>query len=195
MRIRRLSINATLKSLLLVARIEKSSKSSAWLQNKRCSLMAESSSPLTIFPVIGSIAATTLKFVNNNRTLELCMNDGILSLYIKMLITLRLVWKANRILQYGILFFIMRLILVRNFFSIRVFFHLTTHRTAGKGGDHLLFHSATSNGSRTFRHLAGLCMWDDYYIFLTAPLVFTRLLFVEICHLIELPFDWLMMWH
>ena len=197
MRIRRLSINATLKSLLLVARIEKSSKSAVWLQNKRCSLMAESSSPLTIFPVIGSIAATILKFVNNNRTLELCMTNGILSLYIKMLIILHLVWKANRILQYGILFFIMRLILVRNFFSIRVFVSrtLTTHRTAGKGGDHLLFHSTTSNGSRTFRHLAALCMWDDYYIFLIAPLVFTRLLLDEIYHLIELPFDWLMMWH
>ena len=45
--------------------------------------MAESSPPLTIFPVIGSTAATTLKFVNNNRTLELCMNDGILSLLYK----------------------------------------------------------------------------------------------------------------
>ena len=133
MRIRRLSINATLKSLLLVARIEKSSKSSAWLQNKRCSLMAESSSPLTIFPVIGSIAATTLKFVNNNRTLELCMNDGILSLYIKMLITLHLVWKANRILQYRILFFIMRLILVRNF-SVRVFFHWRLIGQQGREG-------------------------------------------------------------
>ena len=47
--IRRLSINVTLKSLLLVARIEKSSKSGVWLQNKRCSLMAEWSSPLTLF--------------------------------------------------------------------------------------------------------------------------------------------------
>ena len=46
--IRRLSINVTLKSLLLVARIENSSKSGVWLQNKRCSLMAESSSPLIL---------------------------------------------------------------------------------------------------------------------------------------------------
>ena len=53
--IRRLSINVTLKSSLLVARIEKSSKSGAWLQNKRCSLMAESSSPLTPFPVNAEI--------------------------------------------------------------------------------------------------------------------------------------------
>ena len=40
-----------------------------------------------------------------------------------------------------------------------------------------------------------LCMWDDYHIFLIAPLVFTRLLLDEIYHLIESPFDWLMMWH
>ena len=39
-----------------------------------------------------------------------------------------------------------------------------------------------------------LCMWDDYHIFLIAPLVFTRLLLDEIYHLIELLFDWLMMW-
>ena len=36
-----------------------------------------------------------------------------------------------------------------------------------------------------------LCMWDDYHIFLIAPLVFTRLLLDEIYHLIELLFDWL----
>ena len=35
------------------------------------------------------------------------------------------------------------------------------------------------------------CMWDDYHVSLIATLVFTRLLLVEICHLIELPFDWL----
>ena len=87
--IRRFSINMTLKSLLLVARIEKSSKSGVWLQNKRSSLMAESSSPLTLpsecrnsqvfahsdfkmmlsFAIIGSTAATTLKFVNKLETL------------------------------------------------------------------------------------------------------------------------------
>ena len=39
-----------------------------------------------------------------------------------------------------------------------------------------------------------LCMWDDYHIFLIAPLVFTRLLLDEIYYFIELPFDWLMMW-
>ena len=36
-----------------------------------------------------------------------------------------------------------------------------------------------------------LCMWDDYHVFLTATLVFTRLLHDEIYHLIELPFEWL----
>ena len=39
-----------------------------------------------------------------------------------------------------------------------------------------------------------LCMWDDYHIFLIAPLVFTRLLLDEIYHFIELPFDWLIEW-
>ena len=39
-----------------------------------------------------------------------------------------------------------------------------------------------------------LCTWDDYHIFLIATLVFTRLLLDEIYHLIELLFDWLMMW-
>ena len=39
-------------------------------------------------------------------------NDGNLSLNVKKLLILNLVWKTNRILQYGSLFFIMRLILV-----------------------------------------------------------------------------------
>ena len=39
-------------------------------------------------------------------------NDGILSLNVKKLLILHLVWKTNQILQYGSLFFIMRLILV-----------------------------------------------------------------------------------
>ena len=34
-------------------------------------------------------------------------------------------------------------------------------------------------------------MWDDYHMFLIAPLVFTRLLLNKIYHLVELPFDWL----
>ena len=40
-----------------------------------------------------------------------------------------------------------------------------------------------------------LCMWDNYHIFLIAPLVFTRLSLDEIYNLTELPFDWLMMWY
>ena len=38
------------------------------------------------------------------------------------------------------------------------------------------------------------CTWDDYHIFLIATLVFTRLLIDETYHLIELLFDWLIMW-
>ena len=38
-----------------------------------------------------------------------------------------------------------------------------------------------------------LYMWDDYNGFLIATLVFTRLLLDELYHLIDLPFDWLMM--
>ena len=40
-----------------------------------------------------------------------------------------------------------------------------------------------------------LCMWNNYHIFLFAPLVFTRSLLDEIYHLIEPPFDLLMMWY
>ena len=39
-------------------------------------------------------------------------NDGILSLNVKKLLILHLLWKTNRILLYGSLFFITRLILV-----------------------------------------------------------------------------------
>ena len=42
-----------------------------------------------------------------------CTNDRILSLNVKKLLILHLVWKTSRILKYGGLFFIMRLILVR----------------------------------------------------------------------------------
>ena len=40
-------------------------------------------------------------------------NDGILSLNVKKLLILHLVWKTNQILQYGSLIFIMPLFLVR----------------------------------------------------------------------------------
>ena len=39
------------------------------------------------------------------------------------------------------------------------------------------------------------CMWDDYHMFFIASLVITRLLLDDIYPFIELPFDWLMMWH
>ena len=83
------------------------------------------------------------------------------------------------------------------FFSIRIFFHGHWRLTGqqGKGGDYLLFHSTTSTRSRTCRYLlATLHVRWLSHIFV-APFVFTRLLLVEIYHLIELPFDWLMMWH
>ena len=66
---------------------------------------------------------------------------------------------------------------------------MTIHRTAveGRGPSFIpLYH---------FHPLMNiylqLCTWDDYYIFLIATLVFTRLLLDEIYHLIELPFEWL----
>ena len=69
---------------------------------------------------------------------------------------------------------------------------LTTHRTAqeGKGPSFIPcyhFHPLTNIYLQ-------LCKWHDYHVFLIAPFVFTRLLFDEIYYLIELPFDWLMMW-
>ena len=91
-------------------------------------------------------------------------------------------------------------------FCIRVFFHGHWRFAGlrGKGGGYLLFHSTT------FTHLRistlplspiyeypdiylQLYIWDNYHIFLIAPLIFTRLLLNKIYHLIELPFVWLMM--
>ena len=78
-------------------------------------------------------------------------------------------------------------------FSIRVFFHGHWQLTGqqGKGGSIFLFHSTTSIRSRTFRNL--ICNFACE-ITLIEALVFTRLPLDEIYHLIELPFDWLMMW-
>ena len=78
------------------------------------------------------------------------------------------------------------------FFSIRVFFHIHWQLTGqqGKGGDHLIqlynFHPFTN--IQTF-----ICNFarEMTIIFLIATLVFTRLPLDEICHLIELLFDWL----
>ena len=61
----------------------------------------------------------------------------------------------------------------------------------GKGGDHLLFTLPLPPVHEHSDIYLQLCMWDDYHIFLIAPLVFTRLLLDEIYDLIELPFvDW-----
>ena len=38
-----------------------------------------------------------------------------------------------------------------------------------------------------------LYIWGDYHVFLISSIVFTRLQFDKIYHLIELPFHWLMM--
>ena len=62
------------------------------------------------FAIIGSTAATTLKLA---KAIPECKNGGVSSLNVKKLLIFHLVWKTNRILQYGSLFFIMRLILVR----------------------------------------------------------------------------------
>ena len=88
-----------------------------------------------------------------------------------------------------------------NFESFMIFFFyqgflsrtLTTHRTAGEGrrpSYSTLPLPPTHENSDIYLQLY---MWDDYHIFLIAPLVFTRLLLDEIYHLIELLFDWLMM--
>ena len=72
---------------------------------------------------------------------------------------------------------------------------LTTHRTAGKGRGPScisLYHFLLLTNIQTL--ILQLCTWDDYHIFLIPPLVFTRPLLDEIYHLIELLFDWLMMW-
>ena len=81
-------------------------------------------------------------------------------------------------------------------FSQIIFFHGYWRLTGQQrnGGDHLLFHSTTSIHSQTIRHLfATLHVRWLSDIFNPAPLVSTKLLLDEIYHLIELPFDWLMM--
>ena len=68
---------------------------------------------------------------------------------------------------------------------------LTIHKTAreGRGPSFTpLYHFHPLTNIQRFLQLR---MWDDYYVFLIATLVFTRLLLDEIYHLIELPFDWL----
>ena len=82
-------------------------------------------------------------------------------------------------------------------FSIRVFFHNTDDSHDSRGREGTMFYSTlplppAHEHSDTYLQL---CMWDDYHIFLIATLVFTRLILNEMYHLIELPFDWLMMLH
>ena len=80
--------------------------------------------------------------------------------------------------------------------SVRIFFchgHSRLTSQQGKGGDNIfvtLYHFHPLTNSQTF--IFKLCMWDDYHIFLIAPLVFTRLLLDEIYDLIELIdlIDW-----
>ena len=79
------------------------------------------------------------------------------------------------------------------FFSIRVFFTDTDDSKDSRGRQETIF-SSTLPLLPTHEYwdiYLQLCMWDDYHIFLIAPLVFTRLLLDEIYHLIELPFEWL----
>ena len=83
-------------------------------------------------------------------------------------------------------------------FSIRAVFHRHWRSTGqqGKGGDLLLFHSTTSTRSRTFRFLdvrhldVATLHVKRLHAFLIITLVLTRLLFNEICHIIELLFEW-----
>ena len=53
------------------------------------------------------------------------------------------------------------------FFSIRAFFHRHWQLTGqqGKGGDYILFHSTTSTGSQTFRHLFAAMRMRRSHIF------------------------------
>ena len=66
---------------------------------------------------------------------------------------------------------------------------LTIHRTSGEGRGPsfiLLYHFHSLTNAHIYLQFF---MWDDYHVFLIAPLVFTRELLDEIYHLIELPFD------
>ena len=76
-------------------------------------------------------------------------------------------------------------------FSISVFFHRHWRFTGQQeqGGDHLLFHSTTFTRSKTFRIYLPRCMWDDYYVFLIAPLETTKTATTW-----DLPPCWITMW-
>ena len=86
-----------------------------------------------------------------------------------------------------------QLFLIKFFFSIKVFL-TDTHDSQDSGGREETTFYFTLPLPRAHEHwdiYLRLCMWDDYHIFLIAPLVFTRLLLYGIFHFIELPFGWL----
>ena len=66
---------------------------------------------------------------------------------------------------------------------------LTTHRIAGEGRGPFFIPPAHEHSEIYLQ----LCIWDDYHMFLIATLVFTYYS-MRFYHLIELQFDWLMMW-
>lgn len=72
---------------------------------------------------------------------------------------------------------------------------LTTNRTAGERGDHLLFFSITSSRSGISTHLLAtltfVCMWHVYHVFLITSLETYGLLLTEIYDRNILPFIWL----
>ena len=77
---------------------------------------------------------------------------------------------------------------------------LTTHRIAEqRRGPSFIplyhFHSLTNIQKLIYNSFAPICMWDVYHIFLIATVVFTGLLLDGIYQLIELLFEWLMMWY
>ena len=79
------------------------------------------------------------------------------------------------------------------FFSIKIFFTDTCSSQDSRGREGTTFYSnlPLQPAHEHSDIYLQLCMWDDYHIFLIATLVFTRLLLDEIYHLVELPFEWL----
>ena len=80
-----------------------------------------------------------------------------------------------------------------SFYFVRAFFTGTGDLYNGMGREGTIFYSSLPfPPCHEHRDIyLQLCMWDDYHVFLTAMLVFARLLLDDIYHLIELPFEWL----
>ena len=78
-------------------------------------------------------------------------------------------------------------------FSIRVFFTDTGDSQDSRGREGTIFYSTLPllSAQDYWDIYLQLFKWDNYHVFLIATLVFTRLLLDEICHLIELTFEWL----